>query len=62
MTPVRTCRACRRPLTAPSPDGYGPKCRRKHQPPAVRARRPRRPRRAPIEQPTLDDAQEQQHP
>ncbi|GHA20046.1 hypothetical protein ACFOOM_09995 [Streptomyces echinoruber] len=37
MTPARTCRACRRPLRAPSPDGYGPKCRRKTRPPGTRA-------------------------
>mgnify|MGYP001354017996 CR=1 FL=1 len=69
MTPARTCRACRRPLHAPSPDGYGPKCRRKaQQPPDVRAHGgdlwalARQPRPAPPGQPTLDDAQEQQHP
>ena len=26
------CRDCRRPLLRPSPDGYGPVCRRKHAP------------------------------
>ncbi|MFI5883524.1 hypothetical protein [Streptomyces sp. NPDC051554] len=56
MSPARTCRACRRPLAAPSLDGYGPKCRRKHRPPAVRGRRPRR--TPSPQQPTLDDAQE----
>ncbi|MFL4905072.1 hypothetical protein ACJ6WF_18230 [Streptomyces sp. MMS24-I2-30] len=68
MTPARTCRACRRPLTAPSPDGYAPKCRRKQPPPAVRVHGgdlfapAQQSRPIPPEHPTLDDAQEQQHP
>ncbi|WP_252937186.1 hypothetical protein [Streptomyces sp. IpFD-1.1] len=64
MTPTRTCRACRRPLRAPSPDGYGPKCRRKaQQPPDVRAHGgdlralAQQPRPAPPGHPTLDDAE-----
>ncbi|MEV0444780.1 hypothetical protein AB0I84_04735 [Streptomyces spectabilis] len=67
MTYARTCRACRRPLRAPSPDGYGPRCRRKQQPPDVRAHGgdlyalAHQPRPAPPGHPTLDDAQEQ-HP
>ncbi|MFJ1731492.1 hypothetical protein [Streptomyces sp. NPDC088254] len=66
MTPARTCRACRRPLRAPSPDGYGPKCRRKQQPPDARAHEgalfslAQQPRPAPTEQPTLDDTEPEQ--
>lgn len=69
MIAARTCRACRRPLAAPSPDGYGPKCRRKRQqPPDVRAHGgdlftlAQQPRPAPTAHPTLDDADQEQQP